>query len=128
MARAFFTAASLLIAGLIATSQPPDRKGTTPAPVRPEPKLPGAVTRIPDGIGPGAPFDVAAFFATLPAELNAQPLYLDALFEFDPSMAVCFPAGAETTRRKQVAERRQRVLNEAIEALNRDRNAVSNQG
>ena len=51
------------------------------------------MTGPPDGIGPGAPFDVAAFFAAPPPELNAAPLYLDALFEFGPELAVCFPNG-----------------------------------
>ncbi|MFI5457107.1 MAG: hypothetical protein ACHRXM_16805 [Isosphaerales bacterium] len=83
----------------------------------PLPALPGAVTRAPAGIGPGAPFDVAAYFAAPPLELNAAPLYLDALLEFDPGMAVCFPENAEIARRKQLADARYRVLRDQSQAV-----------
>jgi hypothetical protein len=78
------------------------------------------VPRPPDEIGPGAPFDVAAFFATPPAELNAAPLYLDALFEFGPEMAVCFLAGAETSKRQRVSERRSKTLETLFFAFVKD--------
>ncbi len=47
-----------------------------------------------------------------PPEQNAAPLYLDALFEFAPELAVCFPQDAETARRKAVAERRSKAIDE----------------
>jgi hypothetical protein len=109
--------ATLLNAGRAAAFQatPPVEGRRVPAPT--EPKLPGVVERVPDGIGAGAPFDVAAFFAVPPAELNAAPLYLDALFEFDPVMAACFPANAETARRKQLAERRIQSVGRTYDAF-----------
>ncbi len=101
--------------------------GAFQAPARPEPRLPGAATRPPDGIGPGAPFDVAAFFAAPPPELNAAPLYLDALFAFGPELAVCFPKDAETDRGSRLAERRSRVIDALYSAFRTDSTSVSDQ-
>ncbi len=84
--------------------------GAFQAPGRPEPRLPGAVTKPPEWVGADAPFDVKAFFAAPPPEQNAAPLYLDALFEFGPELAVCFPADAETARRRAVVQQRARTL------------------
>jgi hypothetical protein len=115
--------AAIGITGPIAPG-PADAFQATP---RPKPRIPGAATRPPDGIGPGAPFDVPAFFAAPPPELNAAPLYLDALFEFGPEPAVCFLEGAETTQRKQVAERRIRAIDDLFFAFRKDPATVSNQ-
>jgi hypothetical protein len=111
----------LVVAGLTGSGP----TGAFQAPNRFEPRLPGAVTHPPEGIGPGAPFDMAAFFAAPPPELNAAPLYLDALFEFGFEMAVCFPEGADTTRRKQVAERRSRAIDGLFVAFIKDPTSVS---
>jgi hypothetical protein len=83
------------------------------------------VTHPPEGIGPGAPFDVAAFFAAPPPELNAAPLYLDALFELGPEMAACFPDDAETARRKEIAERRKRSFDSLYIAFTKNPTSVS---
>jgi hypothetical protein len=95
------------------------------APARAEPRLPGAVTRPPEGIGPGAPFDVSAYFAAPPPELNSAPLYLDALFEFEPEMAVCFPQDAEATRRKEIARRCSRSIDALFTEYTKDPASVS---
>ncbi len=117
MARWWIAAAGVLaVADLIAPS-PAD---AFQAPPRPEPRLPGAVARPPDGIGPGAPFDVTAFFASPPPDLNAAPLYIDALFEFGPELAVCFPEDAETARRKALAERRSQAIDDLFTAYRKD--------
>lgn len=96
-------------------------------PGRPEPRLPGAVTKPPEWVGADAPFDLKAFFAAPPPEQNAAPLYLDALFEFDPNLAECFPADDETSRRKAVARRRSRAIDDLYLASRTDRTAVSDQ-
>jgi hypothetical protein len=46
-----------------------------------EPRLPGAAAWPPEWLAaePDHPFDLAAFFAPVPAAENAAPLYLDAL-------------------------------------------------
>ncbi len=125
MVRCCVTIASLLTAGQAAAFQATQPVEGRPAVARIEPKLPGAVELLPDGLGASAPFDVAAFFTSLPAELNAAPLYLDALFEFDAGMFVCFPPGSETSRRKQLAERRGRTLDELHSAFTKDPASVS---
>jgi hypothetical protein len=68
---------------------------------------------------------VAAFFAAPPPDFNAAPLYLDALFEFEPSMAVCFPEGPETARRRQIAERRIQPVDKAYQAFVKDPTSIS---
>jgi hypothetical protein len=62
------------------------------------------VTSPPAWLGNDLPFDTNAFFTAPPPDDNAAPLYLDAFFEFDPEMAVCFPEGDERERRKKTAE------------------------
>src|SRR5262249_3097997 len=79
----------------------PRSSGDRPDGGGPFPRLPGAVTKIPDWIGTDAPFDVARTFPVVPRDRNAAPLYLDALFEFGAEMAVCFPAGPERDRRRE---------------------------
>jgi hypothetical protein len=63
------------------------------------PRLPGAMTRAPEGLG-STPFDFDTFFAAPPRDSNAATLYLDAFFEFGEEMAACFPEGPERTRRR----------------------------
>jgi hypothetical protein len=75
------------------------------------PSFPDAVTESPPWIGTEAPFDVAKFFETPPAEENAAPLYLDALFEFSRDMSICYtPSGqepqGETKRRCEIVAKR----------------------
>ena len=98
--------------------------GEPPDGVGPFPRLPGAVTKAPDWIGTEAPFDVARFFDAPPRERNVAPLYLDALFEFDPGMAICFPEGPERERRRQAAEDRVRRHVELDRAIRSDPVAV----
>jgi hypothetical protein len=124
MARWFLTVACLLVtipAGAFQTPGPNKAKRSSAASV---PKLPGAVTRLPDAIASGAPFDVTAYFTAPSPELNAAPLYLDALFEFDPVMANCFPPGAETNRRKQLAATRMKSLQDQYAAFTKDPTSV----
>jgi hypothetical protein len=90
----------------------------------PYPRLPGAVTNLPDWIGADAPFDVARHFAAVPREQNAAPLYLDAFAEFAAEMAVCFPEGPDRDRRKQAADDRMRRYAELEKAIRADPNAV----
>jgi hypothetical protein len=79
--------------------------------VGPYPRLPGAVTKAPEGLDANAPFDIKKLFPALPSSQNAAPLYLDALFEFGAEMSVCFPPGPATERRRQAAaDRSKRYL------------------
>ncbi len=52
------------------------------------------------------PFDVSAFFDAPPADENAAPRYLEALFEFGPELEICFPEGADRQSRKKAVEQR----------------------
>ena len=70
----------------LSQERPPAGEGRS----RTYPSLPDALTEPPPWIGPGAPFDVAKFFETPPPEENGALLYLDALFEFSPDVAMCF--------------------------------------
>ena len=72
-----------------------------------------------------APFNVTAFFVAPAQNLNAEPLYLNALFEFEPSVAVFFPEGPETARRGRVAERRVQPLDDAYQAFVKDPNSAT---
>jgi hypothetical protein len=65
-----------------------------------EPHLPGAVIKAPSWLA-NVPFDVKAFFDLPPASQNAASLYLDAFFDLDEKMAVCFPP--PQTRRTSIA-------------------------
>src|SRR5262249_23202808 len=80
----------------------------TKSAARAEPRLPGAIEKAPEWLKTGEPFDVDAFLRLPPEAENAAPLYLDALLEFSPVVANCFPNGAETARRKRVATARER--------------------
>ncbi|WP_148595941.1 hypothetical protein [Aquisphaera giovannonii] len=91
----------------------------------PQPGLPGAVMKPPAWLGAGSPFDVGAFFRQVPDDRNAAALYLDALFEFDPAMAVCFPPGAERDRREAAARLRSRHFGELLTARQNDAGSVS---
>ncbi|HZW30843.1 MAG TPA: hypothetical protein VFF52_09065, partial [Isosphaeraceae bacterium] len=88
------------------------------------PRLPGAVVKALDGIGTDAPFDVARFFAAVPGDRNAAPLYLDAFFEVGSDVAVCFPEGPERDRRSRAAEDRMRRYLELERALRHDPQGV----
>ena len=91
--------AALTLLGAIAVlgQDGPRPGGERPDPGGPYPRLPGVVTKAPDWIGDDAPFDVKKYFAAVPRDRNAAPLYLDALFEFGSELAVCFPEGPERT-------------------------------
>ena len=102
----------------------PRRGGDRPDAGGPYPKLPGAVTKAPDWIGTDAPFDVARFFAAVPRDRNAAPLYLDAFFEFGSDVAACFPEGPERDRRLRAAEDRAKRYMDLYEALEKDPKAV----
>jgi hypothetical protein len=87
------------------------------------PRLPGAVTRAPDGLG-STPFDINKFFAAPPRAQNAAPLYLDAFFEFSEDMAICFPEGTERERRRLAAAERSKRYLALSEALAQGAKAV----
>ncbi len=84
------------------------------------PRVPGAVTKAPAGVGADAPFDVNAFFKAVPREKNAAPLYLDALFEFAADVEVCFPAGPERDRRTQAARDRAKQYADLVQTVGAD--------
>lgn len=60
--------------------------------------LPRAMIQVPDWLAKDAPFDVKQFWVTVPAEQNAAPLYLDALYEFSPHLEICFPPDVRAER------------------------------
>jgi hypothetical protein len=97
----------ILLGAMVVVGQDgPRGVGERPEAGGPSPRLPGAVTKAPDWIGADAPFDVDRYFAAVPADRNAGPLYLDALFEFGADLAVCFPEGPERERRRRAADDR----------------------
>ena len=106
--RAFGASLALLGAIAVLGQEIPRRGSMQPDAGGPYPRLPGAVVKAPDWIGTDAPFDVARFFAFVPRDRNAAPLYLGAFFEFSSDVAVCFPEGPERDRRSQAAEDRMR--------------------
>ena len=59
----------------------------------------------------------------LPAKMP-RPYYLDALFEFGQEMAVCFPPGPDTERRRQAATERYKRYLALTESLTKDPKAV----
>jgi hypothetical protein len=95
----------------------PGRDGDRPDSAGPYPRLPGAITKAPNWIGADPPFDVARYFAPVPRERNAAPLYLDAFFEFGTEMASCFREGPERDRRHQAADDRMKRYIELEKAL-----------
>ncbi len=102
----------------------PGRRGDRTGAEGPYPRLPGAMTKAPDWIGSDAPFDVARFFAAVPRDRNAAPLYLDAFFEFSPDVAICFPEGPERDRRRRAAEERMGRYTELSKVLQQNAKAV----
>jgi len=81
--------------------------GRGQAPDGPYPKFKDGASAPPADAVTAAPFDVAALFRAPPPELDAAPLYLDALFEFSNDVVNCFPAGADRDRRNLAADARQ---------------------
>jgi hypothetical protein len=91
----------------------------------PYPRLPGAVTKAPAGLGKLTLFDLDKFFTPVPRDRNAAPLYLDAFFEFGDKLAVCFPEGTETETRRQAAKNRLERYTKLANALAENPKAVS---
>ncbi len=87
---------------------------TAPAGPAPEVAMPRALAKLPDEIVQGAPFDVSEFWVSVPTDQNAAPFYLDAMFEFHPSVAVCFPEAVRTQliSSRERAKRSQKLLSE----------------
>lgn len=88
------------------------------------PAIPGAVTKPPEWLLEGAPFDVKAYFAPIPDAQNAAPLYLDALMEFSAEVLICYPPSPERDQRAQVARDRAKRLDEIFAKLRSDPNSV----
>jgi hypothetical protein len=91
----------------------------------PYPRLPGAVTKAPEGLDGNSPFDIKKAFLTLARDRNSAPLYLDAFFEFGDEMVVCFPEGPERDRRLQAAKDRLQRYQELEKAIVENPMAVS---
>lgn len=81
---------------------------SVPAPTGPVPVLPRARTQRPDWWQADEPFDIAEFWVVVPAEQNAAPLYLDAFYEFHPSVEACYPLDVRQQRTAAVTQRSQR--------------------
>jgi hypothetical protein len=98
----------------IARGQAPNQ-----APARTYPSIPGAIEVPPAWLAADkdVPFDLKAFFAMPPANQNAAPLYLDALFEFGGDVIGCFAPGPDTDARHQKAMDRSNRARPLIEAL-----------
>jgi hypothetical protein len=123
--RCAFGAALALIWVIAVLGQDIPRRGSDqPDAGRPYARLPGAVTEPPDWIGTDAPFDIAAFFAAVPRDRNASPLYLDAFFEFESDVAACFPKGRERDHRLRAAEDRTKRYMELYSELEKDPKSV----
>jgi hypothetical protein len=86
------------------------------------PSLPHACTAPPEWAVSDSPFDLQQYFAT-PAD-DATPLYLEALFEFDPeAMASCLsPAGIES--HGSIAKGRAAGASQLAAAFEQDRKKV----
>ena len=115
----------------VPTGQSQDAGETTPAtgrdeqPVRSQPtatirprtypSFPDALTEPPAWIGSDAPFDVAKFLEAPPPDQNAALPYLDALFEFNSELSLCFcpsrkePEGDVKKRAETATKRRQEM-------------------
>jgi hypothetical protein len=117
-------AAAVLIAGIAIFGQAAAQSPVNHQEGSAYPRLPGAVTKAPEWLVSDAPFDAAKFFAALPREHNAAPLYLDALFEFGSEVESCFPEGPERDRRHQVARDRSERYKEVVNQLRGDPNSV----
>jgi hypothetical protein len=88
------------------------------------PSFPDAITQPPRWLEKDVPFDLAAFFASPPPKENAAPLYLEALFEFDSGMAVCFREGADRESRKLAAMARSSHFGKLAQSLRTDPSSV----
>lgn len=77
--------------------------------------MPRALAKLPDEVVKDAPFDVNQFWVSVPADQNAAPFYLDALFEFHPSVGVCFPEAVRQQRMALVGARAKRSYNLQVE-------------
>ena len=102
---------------LAASDESADRRANLPS-------LPGAVYKPPAWIDGSEPFDVETFFASPPVEKNAAFAYLDALFEFEPRLDVCFKAASDMERRRKVIEERTSRLVKSFKSLQADSRSV----
>ena len=95
----------------------PDSPSTPETPAGEEAviSIPRALSKLPDWLAKDAPFDLTEYWVEVPPDKNAAPLYLDALYEFDSNMEVCFPAEMRASRTPAVAERAARSLKLQIE-------------
>ncbi len=99
-------------------------RGSEPRP--PVPHIPEATARAPKWLDRAdLPFDLDEYLALPPDEENAAPLYLQALLEFDPDAARCFPDDQETERRRERARQRVDQWREIDDALRKNPGAVS---
>lgn len=85
------------------------------------PRFPGAVANPPEYLTKDVPFDVVELLK--PPQPNAEPLYLDALFEFSSDMQVCFPE-EERERRLSEIRRREQAYERIRQALENDAASV----
>ena len=120
MCLALFLLSTNAVVGQIAT-----RKGREPDSGISYPRLPGAVTKAPEGLDTDAPFDIKKSFTVLSPSQNAAPLYLDALFEFGANVDICFLPGPATDRRRQATNDRNKRYSEIAELFYKDPKAVS---
>lgn len=72
------------------------------------PQMPRALSQLPDWLAQDAPFDVKQYWITVPADQNAAPLYLDALYEFSHVMEANFPPDVRAARTPAIKARYER--------------------
>ncbi len=72
------------------------------------PQMPRALSQLPDWLAQDAPFDVKQYWITVPADQNAAPLYLDALYEFSHVLEACFPPDVRAARTPAIKARYER--------------------
>lgn len=70
--------------------------------------MPRALTQQPDWWSADEPFNIAEYWVTVPSDQNAAPLYLDALYEFHPSVEACYPPEVRQQRTAATTQRFQR--------------------
>lgn len=85
----------------------PSNKPDT-APTGPQPVMPRALTQQPDWWSADEPFDIAEYWVNVPNDQNAEPLYLDVLYEFHPSVEACYPPEVRQERTAATTQRFQR--------------------
>jgi hypothetical protein len=61
-------------------------------------RFPRAVTELPEFLVQDGPFDVQQFWIKVPPDKNAAPLYLDALYDFEPELETYFPPDVRSER------------------------------